>query len=272
MDTWLTLGRHSINQQLNQPLNIDKYSVETWSSINQLKYINWNLMVCQSAKMICSWLWSILCSCRLRCQSNVNWGVDQVLPEQNFYRDLTKIVEILPWCLWDSKSRQDRSEISSISPRWPRSCRDCRDLTKISPWCLWVSESRRDCGKMEESSPRSPHNVCGFLKSRQVYAEIFHISLRLGRSHRKARLFLYLGKISLRSCQDFERHKPLTEIANILPRSRQNCHHLTHLSPALPGGWPRGTPGHLHQDICKFHLPRAYILLQKTTTVPSSGA
>ena len=30
-----------------------------------------------------------------------------------------------------------------------------------------------------------------------------------------------------------------------------------HLS-AIPGGWPRGTPGHLHRDICKFHLPTAH--------------
>ena len=41
-----------------------------------------------------------------------------------------------------------------------------------------------------------------------------------------------------------------------------------HLSAAIPGGGPRGTPGHLHQDIYKFHLPRASILPQKATTVP----
>ena len=43
---------------------------------------------------------------------------------------------------------------------------------------------------------------------------------------------------------------------------------VMHLSAAIPGGWPRGTPGHLHQDIYKFHLPRASILPQKATTVP----
>ena len=45
-----------------------------------------------------------------------------------------------------------------------------------------------------------------------------------------------------------------------------------HLSAAIPGGWPRGTPGHLHQDICKFHLPRANIRPQKATTVPPPGS
>ena len=43
---------------------------------------------------------------------------------------------------------------------------------------------------------------------------------------------------------------------------------LMHLSAAIAGGWPRGTPGRLHQDICKFHLPMANILTQKATTVP----
>ena len=41
-----------------------------------------------------------------------------------------------------------------------------------------------------------------------------------------------------------------------------------HLSAAIPWGWPRRTPGHLHQDICKFHLSRANILPQKASTVP----
>ena len=45
-----------------------------------------------------------------------------------------------------------------------------------------------------------------------------------------------------------------------------------HLSAAIPGGWPRRTPGHLHQDIRKFHLPKANILPQKATTVPTPGS
>ena len=45
-----------------------------------------------------------------------------------------------------------------------------------------------------------------------------------------------------------------------------------HLSAAIPGSWPRGTPAHLHQDICKFHLPRANNLPQKATTVPLPGS
>ena len=40
------------------------------------------------------------------------------------YWDLTEIVEISPWCLWDSKSQRGRGEISSISTRLPRSHRD----------------------------------------------------------------------------------------------------------------------------------------------------
>ena len=47
---------------------------------------------------------------------------------------------------------------------------------------------------------------------------------------------------------------------------------VMHLSAAIPGGWPRGTPGHLHQDIYKFHLSRASILPQKATTVPPPGS
>ena len=39
-----------------------------------------------------------------------------------------------------------------------------------------------------------------------------------------------------------------------------------------PGGLTPGNPGHLHQYICKFHLPRANILPQQATTVPSPGS
>ena len=46
------------------------------------------------------------------------------LPSRRDCRELAEIVEILPWCLWHSKSRRDRGEISSISPRLPRSRRD----------------------------------------------------------------------------------------------------------------------------------------------------
>ena len=38
-----------------------------------------------------------------------------------------------------------------------------------------------------------------------------------------------------------------------------------------PGGLTLGNPRHLHQDICKFHLPRANILPQKVTTAPPPG-
>lgn len=37
------------------------------------------------------------------------------------------------------------------------------------------------------------------------------------------------------------------------------------------GCWPRGTPGHSYQDICKFPLPRANILPRKATTVLPPG-
>ena len=51
-----------------------------------------------------------------------------------------------------------------------------------------------------------------------------------------------------------------------------NLKPIMHLSAANPGGWPQGTPRHLHQDICKFHLSRANILPQKATTVPPAGS
>ena len=41
---------------------------------------------------------------------------------------------------------------------------------------------------------------------------------------------------------------------------------ILHLSMAIQG------PEHLHQGICKFHLPRANILPQKATTVPPPGS
>ena len=43
---------------------------------------------------------------------------------------------------------------------------------------------------------------------------------------------------------------------------------IMHLSAAITWGWPKRTPGHLHQDICKFHLSRANIFPQKASTVP----
>ena len=50
--------------------------------------------------------------------------------------------------------------------------------------------------------------------------------------------------------------------------SKRSCSSNDPLSAAIPGGWPQGTPGHLHRDNCKFPLPRANILSQKATTVP----
>ena len=47
---------------------------------------------------------------------------------------------------------------------------------------------------------------------------------------------------------------------------------IMHLSAAIPGVDPGEPQGHLHQDICKFHLPRANIIPQKATTVLPSGS
>ena len=72
-------------------------------------------------------------------------------------RDWGDLAEISPWCLLDSKSQRDRGEISSISPRLPRTRRDCRDraeIVEISPWRLWHSKSRRDRGEISSISPR----------------------------------------------------------------------------------------------------------------------
>ena len=55
------------------------------------------------------------------------------------------------------------------------------------------------------------------------------------------------------------------------PRMRSYQIALMHLSAAIPGGWPRGTPGHLHPDICKFYLTRANILRTKTYHYSSPG-
>ena len=46
---------------------------------------------------------------------------------------------------------------------------------------------------------------------------------------------------------------------------------VMHLPAAIPGGWPRGTPGHLHQDICKFHVPRAKYSFIKSDHCPFPG-
>ena len=32
-----------------------------------------------------------------------------------------------------------------------------------------------------------------------------------------------------------------------------------HLSAAIPWGWPRGTPGHLYNDVYKSPLPKTKI-------------
>ena len=153
-------------------------------------------------------------------------------------RDCRDLAEISPWCLLDSKFRRDRGEISSISPRLPRTRQDCRDRTEIveiSPWRLWHSKSQRDRGEISSISPRLPrsrrdlkrphHNV---WKTNKCHGEISAISpwyllvSQISSSLRQD--FLHLAKIGeispwnstlSVSCQDFERHKLLTEIAII---------------------------------------------------------
>ena len=78
---------------------------------------------------------------------------------QNFYRDLA---EISPWCLLDSKSRWERGEISSITPRLLRTRRDCQDraeIVEILPWHSWHARSRRDILHLTEITEISPRFV-----------------------------------------------------------------------------------------------------------------
>ena len=74
---------------------------------------------------------------------------------------------------------------------------------------------------------------------------------------------------------EFENSKSILQHINLLLiRSSDSMWKLMHLSAAIPGGWPRGTPEHLHQDICKFHLQLYLgpsIRPQKATTVPPPG-
>ena len=134
-------------------------------------------------------------------------------------RDCRDLSEISPWCLLDSKFRRDCGEISSISPRLPRTRQDCRDRAKIveiSPWRSWHSKSRRDRGEISSILPKFVETSPWCLRSQQmswwdlsdlamifvgfsnlvgVCGEIFYISPRLARSRREIRLFLYLAKI-----------------------------------------------------------------------------
>ena len=136
------------------------------------------------------------------------------------HRDLA---EISPWRLLDSKSRRDRGEISSFSPRLPRSHRDCRDLAMMFVTFLISARSRRDILHLTEicrdlaimfvsfwisaRSLRSRHDICWFIKSCRV-------RVRFSSSRRDWRDLAMKFNSSV-SCQDFERHKLLTEIAKI---------------------------------------------------------
>ena len=81
------------------------------------------------------------------------------------------LTKISPWCLFDSKSQQDRGEISSISPRLSRTRQDCWDHTEIveiSPWCSWHSKSRQDRGEISSISPRFAETSPWCLRNQQI--------------------------------------------------------------------------------------------------------
>ena len=95
---------------------------------------------------------------------------------------------------------------TEISSRLMRSHWECRDLAEISPWCLLDSKSRRDIfhlAEIAENSPRLPRSQI----SSSSWRDFLHLA--------------EIGKISpwnltlSVSCQDFEKHKLLTEIAKI---------------------------------------------------------
>ena len=51
-----------------------------------------------------------------------------------------------------------------------------------------------------------------------------------------------------------------------------SCSKMVHLSAAIPGGWPRGTPGYLPNDVYKSTLPKTKVVLKKATNTPPLGA
>ena len=147
---------------------------------------------------------------------------------QNFYRrdcwDLARLQRSCHDVCWIL----NLSEISSISPRLLRTrqdCRDCAEIVKMLPWCSWHSKSRRDCGEISSILPRLPrscHDVCEFLNLGEISAisPWYLLVSQISSSSRQDSLHLAkIGEISLWSstlavsCQDFERHKLLTEIA-----------------------------------------------------------
>ena len=58
------------------------------------------------------------------------------LPSRRGCRDHAVIVEISPWRMWHSKSRQDRGKISSISPRFVETSPRCFRNQRMSWWDL----------------------------------------------------------------------------------------------------------------------------------------
>ena len=112
---------------------------------------------------------------------------------------LTKIAEILPWCLWvNLKSCQVRSEIFYISLRLARSRQDCWDL------------------------------AVGF--------DYFWISVRPPRDFKRHRLLTKIAKISQRSRQDLERKRErissrsrLSQMEWIIFRVEFNCFVVDHI-------------------------------------------
>ena len=96
---------------------------------------------------------------------NEGWVVGNFIQASMGWWDLT---EISPWFLLDSKSRRDRGEICSISPRLPRTRRDLAEIVEISPWRSWNSKSRRDRGKISSISPRFVETSPWCLKNQQI--------------------------------------------------------------------------------------------------------
>ena len=58
------------------------------------------------------------------------------LPSRWGCRDHAVIVEISPWRMWHSKSRQDRGKISSISPKFVETSPRCFRYQRMSWWDL----------------------------------------------------------------------------------------------------------------------------------------
>ena len=130
-------------------------------------------------------------------------------------KSLCKIfTEILP------RSRHDVWEILNLSVITARKPRSCRDLTTMFV-IFWISvrfpPSRWDCWDLAMILSSSWRDFLQLAEIGEIFAvkfDSFCISLR---SHCKILLIL--------------KDKLLTEIVNILPRSRQNCQHLTQSFP-----------------------------------------